>query len=326
MSYSHIYGHRRQIQMLKMAVKSGRVSHAYLFYGIDGVGKCKCAIAFAQALLCRDVDDGEGCGICLSCRRIQQGLHPDVLFIGPESGQIRIQAVRSLTESLCVRPVEGNQRVVIISDAERMNLPAANALLKTLEEPAPSTRIVLITSRFGQIPQTVISRCQRVSFGPLSKAEVASYLRDTYKIEEDIALVIAAASGGSISRAVKLLKSEYLLKRDELFETMLEAIQRNSRGTIPFVAYLNREDVDVLESLNILKMCFRDALVFCELGEREMLCFPDREDVAVLLGRRFGIDGLLRCVDILDESLYKLEMNANKTLTLEYTVFRLLSQ
>ena len=149
-----------------------------LFAGPSGVGKRLTALAVAQALNCTNTSQGSGlraegsvdaCGACAACTRIARGVHPDVLFVEPgDSGAIKIDQVRDIVDRAQYRPFEGRRRVVIIDEADALVQPAQNALLKTLEEPTPSSVFILVTSRPDMLLPTVLSRCPQLRFRPLS--------------------------------------------------------------------------------------------------------------------------------------------------------------
>ncbi|MFQ5520086.1 MAG: DNA polymerase III subunit delta', partial [Candidatus Methylomirabilia bacterium] len=170
-----IRGHSAVSGLLRSAIDSDRVAHAYAFVGPPGIGKKLTAKAFAQALLCsshQSTSSGGrsspgGCGLCPACRRVEAGAHPDCHLIVPDGQQIKIEQVRELARLASLRPYEGRLKVFIVDDAERMSLVTANALLKTLEEPPDRTVIILVLSRARALPATVLSRCQVVRFTPL---------------------------------------------------------------------------------------------------------------------------------------------------------------
>ncbi|MBT8489611.1 MAG: DNA polymerase III subunit delta', partial [Deltaproteobacteria bacterium] len=175
MSFTTIYGQEKQIELLKRSIETERIAHAYLFYGMQGIGKKTSAIAFAKALNCKK-EQSDSCNSCSACIKITRGVHPDVITIEPEGLVIKIKNIREVQNQIKFRPFEGKKRVFIIVDAEKMNSPSANALLKTLEEPNPSNILILLTSRPYQLPETIISRCQKIRFDPIRKDAIESFL------------------------------------------------------------------------------------------------------------------------------------------------------
>ncbi|HMB79400.1 MAG TPA: DNA polymerase III subunit, partial [Vicinamibacterales bacterium] len=175
MPFRDVVGHVRLIDLLSRSVAGSTLPPSLLFAGPAGVGKHLAALAVAQALNCLDVKQlagsgfkvpGSGvdaCGVCPACTRIARGVHPDVLFVSPgDSGAIKIDQVRDIVDRAQYRPFEGRRRVVIIDDADALAPPAQNALLKTLEEPPPSSVFILVTSRPDVLLPTVLSRCPQL--------------------------------------------------------------------------------------------------------------------------------------------------------------------
>ena len=196
---------------------SQRVPHALLFVGPPGIGKKKTAFAFLQALNC-ERELGEGCGSCRCCERIERLTHPDVLLVSPDGGAIKIGQVREVISTLSLRPLEARWRAVVVDGAELMTKEAANAFLKTLEEPPPQVVIILVASRLDALPLTVSSRCQIVKFSPLRDEEVEEVLGRLGV--EDRGLV--ALAEGSPGRALELGESR----------EMGEMLQKTLRGGI----------------------------------------------------------------------------------------------
>ncbi|TFG37529.1 MAG: DNA polymerase III subunit delta', partial [Syntrophobacterales bacterium] len=275
MPFSDIYGQERQKAVLKSSMERGRVSHAYLFHGMKGVGKKTTAGIFAKALNCKE-EGFDSCDHCTSCVKMDHGNHPDVIIIEPEGFFIKIEAVRGLQGQIKFRPFEGKKRVFIIADAERMNGPAANALLKTLEEPRPSNILILISSRPHELPRTIVSRCQKLRFNPLGRDVISAFLRDRLSMDEETARLIASSSGGSIGRALEMQEESYLTFKNEVIEKISDSgASKDPLKFLSFVDYLGDDRKKVLERLDIVKSWYRDVLVYKETTDVESLVHRD---------------------------------------------------
>jgi len=185
MALRDIKGQARALNILRGAVLRGRLASSYLFAGEDGIGKKTAAVSFTMALNCLDPqypEDGDGkgfgdaCGVCSSCRRIVSGTHPDFMLVAPEDRVIKVEEIRAIEEALSFRAHEARVKTVIVDNAEAMNTAAANAFLKTLEEPAGGIMIILVSSMPDRLPITIRSRCSRVNFRPLAASEVAEVI------------------------------------------------------------------------------------------------------------------------------------------------------
>ncbi len=215
-------GQERAKLLLAAAFAPERLGHAYLFTGPDGVGKTLLAQEAAQALLCRG-DGARPCGACQDCRLFEHDSHPDFLLLQPEgdSRVIKIKQVQDLIHTLSLMPVQGNRRVAILRDADALNEEAANALLKTLEEPPASALLILTSSRPRALLPTLRSRCQEIRFEPLSDGHIREILEGSSSSAaaaqmqsagrpglgaEDVAAAVRLA-GGSADRALQLIES-----------------------------------------------------------------------------------------------------------------------
>lgn len=214
-SFSQIIGQQRAKGLLKKAVSRGRISHAYLFTGIEGIGKTTTARALAAFLNCRAGFKEDACGECTSCRQMESGNAPDFLERRPEGKNIKIEQIKDLNRQLAFAPVVGPYRVGVLHQAESMTREAGNAFLKTLEEPPPGNVFVLEATEPLDLLPTILSRCQNIRFQPLSAEQIAQWLMDNKGVTEKEAQVVGRISGGSLGQAIRMLENDYLEKRQQ---------------------------------------------------------------------------------------------------------------
>ena len=167
MSFKDVLGHARPIESLQRAIKNDKVGHSYLFLGNDGIGRKFVALQFAKTLNCLEGKAGgeDACDHCISCRKIDQHLHPDVVVLEPEGQTLKVDQVKQMQKDLAYRPYEGKRRVCILTAADRMAPNMSNTLLKTLEEPPLHTVIILLANHPRLLLPTILSRC-RCALGP----------------------------------------------------------------------------------------------------------------------------------------------------------------
>jgi DNA polymerase-3 subunit delta' len=229
-TFRAIVGHHRVKVLLAGAVKRGSVPPTLLFAGPSGVGKSLVASATAAALNCLSpleaIDDlpMDACGECRACDRIARGVHVEVSRLEPDDmGVIKIDAVRDVLERTGFRPFEGRRRVVIIDHADTLLDASQNALLKSLEEPPPSTIFILITSVPAALLPTVRSRCMRLRFGRLTEAEVAEVLTRDLEVSPEDAKAAAALADGSVGQAMALASADLALLREIALQLLRHA-------------------------------------------------------------------------------------------------------
>jgi DNA polymerase-3 subunit delta' len=234
MIWERVRGHAAQVEMFRRSIRRGRLSHAYLFVGDEGIGKRTFAHALSQCLLCQTLADDvvDACGTCPSCLRFQAGTHPDFHTVGIPEGksELPIELIAGSRdkrgrEGLCfdlsMRPTNGSRRIAVIDDADHMNAASANALLKTLEEPPPYAILILIAASPDSLLPTIRSRCQQVRFDPLSIDDVASLLVAQGTVEDPAeAATVARLSGGSLFTAAQLIDPALRKLREELFAAL----------------------------------------------------------------------------------------------------------
>lgn len=197
-----IHGQPVAVRILAQAMAQRRLAHGYLFVGPEGVGKRMTALRLAQAINCEQ-GEGQACGVCPSCHKHAQGLHLDLHLITPQGQRISVDQIKVLSTEMVRRAHEGRYRIAIIDPADRLSPEATNALLKTLEEPAPESLFILITDNLDSILPTVRSRCQIIRFGLLPPASLREILIER-GVSSELTAIIAKLARGSAQEALRL--------------------------------------------------------------------------------------------------------------------------
>ncbi len=220
MSQVHRLGNLVGNRALISALARSRLPAAALFAGPEGVGKRTVALLLAAAANCRGPEDGEPCGRCPSCLKAFQGIHPDIRIWSPDTagGKIRIEQMRELRDEAQFRPFEGRSRCFLIDPADAMTAEAANCILKTLEEPARTTHLLLITAFPDQLLPTIRSRCLQFVFQPVGREELERFLVGRPGVDQPE--LRAALARGSVGNALALDLAAYTRERDLLLKLL----------------------------------------------------------------------------------------------------------
>ena len=234
--FDGIFGQPRVREFFRASIASGRVSHAYLFTGPAGSNKTAAAYAFAQALLCKN----NGCRTCDDCKRIERRKHPDVHFYAPEGAQgYLIEQIREIISSVSLAPIRAQGKVYILDRVDLLGVKAANAFLKTLEEPVPGVTFILLgRTREGVLP-TIVSRCQVVPFRHIPALEAAGILSQKTGVTPQQARIAIEACNGSITRAITFAKSaERSEFRARIMEVLANLPLADARDVLEYAAEL----------------------------------------------------------------------------------------
>lgn len=224
MRLADIQAQQTALRALRSCIRRSQVAHAYLFTGPRGVGKTTTALAFAAALNCQDPSaDGDACGVCMSCLRIQGGTSPDVQLISPDGNQTKIDQMQEMIRSLSYAPLDGRYRVFIVEQADTLNPHSENCILKILEEPPSYAVLLLLSSNPNSLLPTIRSRCQTVRFRRAQTDEVERVLREKCDLPDDDLRVIAACSQGAIGKALRMASEpEFIEERRMVLDALLE--------------------------------------------------------------------------------------------------------
>ncbi|MBC7223148.1 MAG: DNA polymerase III subunit delta', partial [Anaerolineae bacterium] len=221
----HVVGHGWAVRLLQKGIEEDRLSHAYLFSGPPQIGKTTLAMEFARALLC--TGEARPCDACPSCQRAQAGTHSDLHLVEGtgKGGAILIEQVRAVRQQAALAPVQGPYRVYVFPNIERATAEAANALLKTLEEPPPQVVLLLTTAHQAALLPTIVSRCQVVALRPLPRREVEAALQERWGLAAEDAAPLARLSGGRLGWAVQASQDPQVLeRRQEWLEALRKAL------------------------------------------------------------------------------------------------------
>jgi len=324
MSFRDIYGHEKKIEIIRKTMAKKRIAHAYLFSGIQAIGKRTLAGEFIKAINCEKADSlNDSCGECASCRKINHGSHPDVFSVEANGQFIRIDSIREMQKRITCKPLEARMRAFIIDDADKMNDQAANALLKMLEEPSEANILILVTARPYYLPSTIASRCQHMRFNPLGVETVAKFLVDQTGMDDPGAKLLASLAGGSIGNAMQLNKEDVITYRTELLKLLSSTRKEDPFSLINFASFLGHGRKEIKQGLNILNTFFRDALIFKEVRQNEMLINQDNASFIAAFASRLSGEQILQNIAQVEKAGDILEQNVNKSLTLETMAFKL---
>jgi len=342
--FESIVDQEKPVRLLSRIIRKGKIPHALLFTGIEGVGKKKAANVFAMACNCPALvspnqqvsgtdsdhetkgDPTSPCGKCKSCKKIISGNHPDVISIEPEKAHIRIRQIRDLCHALALKPYEARHRVVIISEAHALNPEAGNSLLKLLEEPPDRTVLVLTAHHLHDLLPTIASRCQHIRFNPISHDVLTDFLVTKQKIPAREADLLATLAKGSLTRALSLVSTAWTEHRAWVLQLMEKGPSRQSpldRVTtlLAFSEKLAQKKDRVEIMLEILKVWFRDLMIY-QLSP-DMVVNKDLSHTLKRISEETAMDDLLSAYDAVQSAQEKINGNANPRLTLDVMMMKL---
>lgn len=317
-----VIGHEWALDLLAQAIRGGRVSHAYLFTGPAQVGKVTLARAFAQALQCENFQDAP-CGTCHTCRRVVQGRYPDVQYITADKNIIQIEQVRVLQTDAAISPLEGKRKVFIIREIERASLPAANALLKTLEEPPPQVVLLLTSSRRDLVLPTILSRCQVVGLRPLPLAQVQRALQEHWDVAEERAPLLARLSAGRLGWAVTAHTHPVVWEtRSKHLDDLLVLTEDGYPGRLAYAEALSRQPDSVEAVLELWAAWWHDVMLLQhDLGDA--LLNLDRKTQLIQQSALYRPDQVQHALNDLAQTLRRIKANVNLRLALDVLLLRL---
>ena len=346
--FADVIGQPHVTETLKNEIRSGRISHAYLFTGSRGTGKTTCAKILSRAVNCLDPHDGEPCGRCSNCVGIMNGNIMDVVEMDAASNN-SVNNIRDVLDEVMFTPSEAKFRVYIIDEVHMLSQGAFNALLKTLEEPPQHIVFILATTEVHKIPATILSRCQRFDFNRIEPKAIADRLeyiagQENVKLSYDGAMLIAAVADGAMRDALSILdrciglsdnidsdivrEATGLAGRDYLF-TLADSVRN---GDVPLA--INTINKLHKESKSISRLCeeltehFRTLMLIKTMKKSagELIIMSDDEMTrAKAQAEMFSLSAIVRCIDVLQASLERMFRGGNNKIEFETCMIKLCS-
>lgn len=251
--FQNLIGNRQVKEILRRLIKEKRVPNSLLLTGEEGIGKSGLALELAKSFVCQNPSGGEACDNCAPCRRADRialpkaddrdahkkvifSEHPDIGMVVPYGRNILVDAIRDLEREANFRPYEANARFFLIDEADKMNAEAANALLKTLEEPPATSHIFLISARPLKLLSTIRSRCQTLRFAPIQPSEIKDYLLSTRRFAPEDAALLARLSHGRLGYALDLDLEKFRAQRETMLKVLESLIIRRDRAALLKIA------------------------------------------------------------------------------------------
>lgn len=317
--FSDIIGHNQIVDHLKNAIRMGKVSHAYILNGESSAGKMMLAEAFAMALQCESGND-ESCMNCRSCHQAAERNQPDIIYLTHEKPNvISVDDIRhQLNNDIVIKPYSSKYKIYIVDEAEKMNVQAQNALLKTIEEPPAYGVILLLTTNADAFLPTILSRCITLNLKSVNEDLIKDYLMKKYQIPDYQADVCAAFAQGNVGKAIQLASSGEF---NELKASALSLVKKLEDMDLyelnGCIKQINEFKPKIGEYFDLLTLWFRDVLYMKATDDVNNLIFKDEVyDIKKQAAKR-SFSGMEAILQSIEQSRVRLNANVNFDLVIE---------
>lgn len=317
--FHDVIGHEQLTEHLKSAITMNKVSHAYIFDGEKGAGKKLLADIFAQTLQC-EAGGEEPCGTCTSCKQAEGKNHPDIIRITHEKpNTISVDDIRQqLCGDIMIKPYKGPYKIYIVDEAEKLNVQAQNALLKTIEEPPAYAVILLLTTNAESFLPTILSRCVTLHFKPVRDTLVRNYLMEKVKLPDYEADICTAFAQGNIGKAKRLATSEEFAQMKEHMIRLVKYIQEmDISELIVSMHKITEFKTDISDYLDLLMVWYRDVLLYKATWKPSSIVFSDEIMTIRKMASQSSYEGIENILKALDKAKIRLAANVNFDLTME---------
>lgn len=314
-----IVGQEQLKEHLQNAIKTNKVSHAYIINGEKNSGKEFIAKVFSMALQC-EREGIEPCNECHSCRQALSQNQPDIIrVIHEKPNTIGVEDIRrQVNNDIAIKPYSSPRKIYIINEGEKMTPQAQNALLKTLEEPPAYAVIMILTSNVNSLLSTILSRCVVLNMKPVEDSLVKSYLMETVEIPDYKADVCVAFARGNVGKAKLLATSEEFDRIKEEAVTLLKYIKDMEMNEIvSAIKKITEYKLDINDYLDIISIWYRDVLLFKATNDVNHLIFKGEIQYIRKVAEKSNYEGIETIINSLEKAKNRLNANVNFDLTME---------
>lgn len=318
-SFKDVIGHKDIIEYVQNAVKSDKVSHAYILNGERGSGKKLLANLFARTLLCENSDE-EPCNECKSCIQAENRNNPDIIIVQhSKPNSITIDEIREqVNNDVMIKPYSYKYKVYVIPEADKMTEQAQNALLKTIEEPPAYAVIILLTENADALLPTIQSRCVMLKLRNIRDTLVKAYLMQQLQIPEYQAKICAAFAQGNIGKAIKLANSEHFNEiKDEAISLLKHINETELSDVSGCVKNITNYKIDIVEYLDVISIWYRDILIYKATKNIERVVFRDQIGTIEERAMRSSYEGIEIILTAIETAKTRLRANVNFDLVME---------
>lgn len=317
--FSSIIGHEQIIEHLQNVISKDKVSHAWIFHGPDKSGKMALAKSFAMALQC-EKHTGEGCMECHSCKQALSGSQPDIIYLQHEKpNTISVDDIRrQINSDISVKPYASPYKIYIVDEAEKMNLQAQNALLKTIEEPPAYGIILLLTTNTASFLPTIQSRCITLNLKVVPDGKIRAFLMEKYELPDYKADICTAFAQGNVGKAIQLAESEDF---NEIKNAALQILKRvreiDLYEMMEAVKHIGNYKLEINDYFDIMTIWYRDVLLYKATSDANHLIFKDEVYDIKKQASKSSYEGIELIIKALDKAKIRLNANVSFELVME---------
>lgn len=323
--FSEIMGHEDIKEHLQMAIHGDKPFHAYIFQGEVGCGKETMARSFAAGLQCLSEGSDRPCGVCTSCKQMDSGNQPDVVWVNRELSSIGVDDIREkINSSIAIKPFSSPYKIYIVPEADRMTEAAQNALLKTIEEPPEYGIIILLTSNINALLTTIQSRCLKLEFRPLSTATIEKYLMDKYDVVDYRARTSAIFAQGNLGKAIRYIESEDFEEKKEKVLHILKNVQSmDVSEMLEIIKEIGEDKDNVKDYIDLMVLWYRDVLLFKATKDMNQLIFQSEFRPISSEANLRGYEKVEEILRAFDKAKLRLKANVNFEVAMELMLLTL---
>lgn len=318
-SFNNIIGHEEIIRHLQNAMKTGKVSHSYIFTGRPGSGKKLLATTYAMTLQC-EAGGTEPCQKCDSCKKALGKNHPDIIMVNHEKpGTISIDEIREqVIHDVAIKPYSSPHKIYIIPDAEMMTVQAQNALLKTIEEPPEYAVIMLLTSNVDALLPTIQSRCVTINTKPISKEEIAGYLVSHLSMEQEQADIAAGFCQGNMGKAIRFANStDFQEMKEDTLHLLKNVEHMDVSEIVDSIRIFSQKKGMIDDYLDLMLLWYRDVLMFKVTKDANLLLYRDQFHNISHQASMHTYESIENILQAIDKAKVRLGANVNFDVTME---------